>query len=192
MDGIKHGQRPNQPLDRNMIARAALGLMDEIGIDALTTRRLAARLGVKGPALYWYFKSKDDLLTAMSEHILLSAFMPMDEGTDWREWLLAMVLQVRASALGLRDGARLIATAQWETSSTSDLLERYIRPLIDDGLPRERALRLIASLNSFCLGWILNEERTTHREFLESVFSIDNGFQRVSPFHHPWRGDVAA
>lgn len=49
-----------------MIARAALSLMDEIGIEALTTRRLAACLGVKGPALYWYFKSKDDLLTAMS------------------------------------------------------------------------------------------------------------------------------
>jgi AcrR family transcriptional regulator len=136
--------------------------------------------GLKGPVLFWYFKSKDGFLTAMSKHILQSVLLPGDEGAGWRNRLLAMVLQEQASAPRLCNGARLIATAQWETSSTSDLLKRYIRPLMQDGLPCERGLRLIASLNSFWIGWTLNEERVSHREPLKTVFAVDVVFSHAA------------
>ncbi|HEY8310696.1 MAG TPA: TetR family transcriptional regulator, partial [Gemmatimonadaceae bacterium] len=37
-----------------MIVRSALDLLNEVGLDAFTTRRLAERLGVKQPAIYWH------------------------------------------------------------------------------------------------------------------------------------------
>ena len=39
-------------LNRDDILRAALDLLNEVGIDALSTRRLAERLGVQSPTLY--------------------------------------------------------------------------------------------------------------------------------------------
>ena len=37
-------------LDRERVVRAALALLDEVGLDGLTLRRLAQDLGVKAPA----------------------------------------------------------------------------------------------------------------------------------------------
>ena len=40
-------------LQPNTVIRAALDLLNEVGVDGLTTRKLAERLGVQQPALYW-------------------------------------------------------------------------------------------------------------------------------------------
>ncbi|MDF2848837.1 MAG: TetR family transcriptional regulator, partial [Oerskovia sp.] len=57
-------------LDRERVVRAALALLDEVGLDGLTLRRLAQDLGVKAPALYWHFASKADLLHEMAATML--------------------------------------------------------------------------------------------------------------------------
>ena len=57
-------------LDKAQIVDEALGLLNEVGIDALSTRLLAQRLKVQQPALYWHFRNKRALLDAMNEEIL--------------------------------------------------------------------------------------------------------------------------
>ena len=52
-------------VDRAQIVDEALKLLNEVGIDALSTRLLADRLNVRQPALYWHFKSKRALIEAM-------------------------------------------------------------------------------------------------------------------------------
>jgi AcrR family transcriptional regulator len=51
-------------VNREDIAREALAMLDEEGVDALSMRRLADRLGVGAMTLYGYFRSKDELLDA--------------------------------------------------------------------------------------------------------------------------------
>uniref|UniRef100_UPI00131C4F22 helix-turn-helix domain-containing protein n=1 Tax=Streptomyces sp. NRRL S-340 TaxID=1463901 RepID=UPI00131C4F22 len=51
-------------LDQTRTVRTALGLLNESGLDALTMRRLADAMGVQAGALYRYFATKQDLLTA--------------------------------------------------------------------------------------------------------------------------------
>lgn len=77
--------RPSKPiLSRRGIAEEALALVDEEGIEALTTRRLARRLGVEGPSLYNHIPSRDALLDEMTvlidEHVDTSLL----EDPDWR------------------------------------------------------------------------------------------------------------
>ena len=57
-------------VDRAQIVDEALKLLNEVGIDALSTRLLADRLNVRQPALYWHFKSKRALIEAMAEEIM--------------------------------------------------------------------------------------------------------------------------
>jgi len=55
---------------RTRIVDAALALLDAEGLDALSTRRLAQDLGIRGPTLYHYFANKRALLDALMERIV--------------------------------------------------------------------------------------------------------------------------
>ncbi|MEV8533665.1 TetR/AcrR family transcriptional regulator C-terminal domain-containing protein [Streptomyces sp. NPDC051211] len=62
--------RPSQSiLSRAAIARAALELLDELGVEGLKMRTIADRLGVRGASLYHHIASKEDLLDAAAELI---------------------------------------------------------------------------------------------------------------------------
>src|SRR5690348_7113452 len=57
------GQRPS--LSREQIVRAAIELADDEGLEALTMRRLATKLGAGAMSLYWHIPNKEDLLDLM-------------------------------------------------------------------------------------------------------------------------------
>lgn len=98
-------------MTRDTVLRAALELLDEVGIDGLSTRRLAERLGVQSPTLYWHFRNKAELLDAMAEAIMLErhdASLPQ-EGEAWDAWLVENARSFRRALLAYRDGARLHA-----------------------------------------------------------------------------------
>jgi TetR/AcrR family tetracycline transcriptional repressor len=56
-------------LTKSAVVDQALRLADSVGLEALTIRKLATELGVTPMALYWHFRSKDELLTALVERV---------------------------------------------------------------------------------------------------------------------------
>jgi len=74
--------RPRNPLlNRERIVGAALALVDAEGLAALSTRRLAAELGVSGPSLYNHFATKDALLDAVVDHVVGEVDLSMWEAS---------------------------------------------------------------------------------------------------------------
>lgn len=61
-------------LQRETVARAALHVLDEVGLEGLTMRRLAAYLEVQNPSLYWHFTNKQELINCMAELMIAEAF----------------------------------------------------------------------------------------------------------------------
>ena len=57
-------------LSREQVLSTALELLDEVGLDHLTMRRLATALSVQNGATYWHFRSKQALLEAMADTLL--------------------------------------------------------------------------------------------------------------------------
>ena len=57
-------------LNRDAVVEAALPLVDEVGIDGLSMRALADRLGVKAASLYWHLRDKEQLLELLAEALL--------------------------------------------------------------------------------------------------------------------------
>ncbi|OKK14594.1 TetR family transcriptional regulator [Streptomyces sp. CB00455] len=73
--------RPRKPLlSRNRIVEAAGALVDAEGLDAVSTRRLAAALGVSGPSLYNHFRTKDEILEAVADAVSARVDLSMFEG----------------------------------------------------------------------------------------------------------------
>jgi AcrR family transcriptional regulator len=61
-------------LDRERIVAEAVALLDANGLDGVTLRKLAQRLGVQAPTLYWHIPNKAALVTAIAEAILEQQF----------------------------------------------------------------------------------------------------------------------
>src|SRR6516165_2049716 len=61
------GDKPR--LSKRTVTENALKLADADGLDALTIRKLAEHLGVTPMALYWHFRSKEELLEGVAEQV---------------------------------------------------------------------------------------------------------------------------
>lgn len=84
--------RPVRPVvDRNRLMKAALELLEEGGLEAVTMRALGRRLDVNPMAAYHYFESKEAVLSAAAAHHF-RGFHPRLAGRDVRKRLLALGL----------------------------------------------------------------------------------------------------
>ena len=96
------------PLTPAVVLDAAITLLDEAGLEAFSTRKLAARLGVQVGALYWHYPSKRALLDAAADHIVGEAHAVAVPEGDWPEQAAAMIHALRDAMLAHADGARLV------------------------------------------------------------------------------------
>jgi AcrR family transcriptional regulator len=74
---------PRQRLNRDRVLDAGIALADAEGIDALSMRKLAQRLGVEAMSLYNHVRNKDDLLDGMLDRVAGEIELP-DDGQHWR------------------------------------------------------------------------------------------------------------
>ncbi len=151
-----------KPLDRPTIVDAALGLLDEVGLDSMSTRRLAARLGVKGPSLYWHVKGIGELHALMADVMLANALPSSDALGDWRTWLADGARGYRTAALSRRDGARLLAGARPTEARRVLRFPANLRRLEVAGFSGDDARASFLVLSRFAMGWALAEQ-TGHR-----------------------------
>jgi AcrR family transcriptional regulator len=149
------------PLERAAMIRAALALLNEVGLDGLTVRRLAERLGVQNPALYWHFKKKQELLDEMARTVLADAFAGIElpsESDQWADWLGEVVERFRLALLGYRDGARVIATADLTGSALLVIQEMALRVLTNAGFDLRTALVSVVAIFDYTLGATFEEQ----------------------------------
>jgi DNA-binding transcriptional regulator YhcF (GntR family) len=73
-----------QELSRDRIVQAAIVLADAQGLEALSIRGVAAKLGVPAMSLYGHVASKDELLGAMTDAALGEEAFPPDSPSGWR------------------------------------------------------------------------------------------------------------
>lgn len=147
-------------LDRPQVIDAALGLLDDVGLDALSLRALASRLGVQAPTLYWHIGSKAELLDALADAIMdeaLQAIPACGSGDDWAEWLLTALTQLRSAMLRHRDGARTISGARLSLRR-GDFSELTMSTLVDHGIDLHRARLLVLAGERFTVGYVLEEQ----------------------------------
>jgi TetR/AcrR family tetracycline transcriptional repressor len=163
-------------LGTERIVEAALDLLKEVGLDRLSTRRLATALDVQGPSLYHHFRNKAELLGQMAASMVQTGFVSLDAEADWDVWLRALAHASRAMILEYRDGARLLASSDPSDVMRHELLPRIAQPLVAAGFSRPVANETVAALASFVIGWTINEQNERMRALMESMMTLDEGF----------------
>lgn len=144
-------------LGRDTVIAEALDLLDEVGLDAVSTRRLAKRLGVEQPSLYWHFHNKRELLTAMAEAAMAPhAEEPLPAPCDnWQEWFLENNRSFRRTLLMRRDGARLHAGLI--PAADLDRISHKIA-FLTTSVPEQDAQMAMLTASRFTVGSVLEEQ----------------------------------
>lgn len=148
-------------LSKATIVQAALDLLDEAGMDGLTVRALASRLGVQAPALYWHVRNKQALLDEMATQIWrqigeVMAGLPSD--LPWRELMTTYAATVRKELLGRRDGAKAFSGT---TLTDPDVVRRQevtFQNLVRQGFALQDAVRGLVLLHDFTIGFCVEEQ----------------------------------
>ncbi|MFJ4190988.1 TetR/AcrR family transcriptional regulator C-terminal domain-containing protein [Kitasatospora sp. NPDC089509] len=148
-------------LHRDDVVAAALDLLDEVGLDRLTTRALTERLGVAPGALYWHVRSKRELLGAMADAVVAPAFAaaPVPGGqAGWAARTEAFAHRLRAALLGRRDGARLVSGYLAPGAATLGAVEEGLALMRAEGLALAQAAVLGHAVTSYVIGFVLQEQ----------------------------------
>ncbi|MDC9135188.1 TetR/AcrR family transcriptional regulator C-terminal domain-containing protein [Escherichia coli] len=134
--------------------------MNEVGVDGLTTRKLAERLGVQQPALYWHFRNKRALLDALAEAMLAENHthsVPRADD-DWRSFLIGNARSFRQALLAYRDGARIHAGTRPGAPQMETVRRAASLPLRGGFFSTGDAVNALMTISYFTVGAVLEEQ----------------------------------
>lgn len=159
-------------LTRERILGAALRIVDEEGMGALSMRQLAGELGVDPMSIYHHLPGKQAVVSGLVERVFSRMELPSFEGLSWRE-------RVRAWVRAYRDLARahpnLVLQIVSDAAAVSDAMLRISEPLYaaleDAGLPPRKVSAAAGTVVDFVHGNALAEDSATSSE--EGSFERD-------------------
>jgi TetR/AcrR family tetracycline transcriptional repressor len=172
-------------VDSATITRAALESLDDVGLDGLSMREVAARLGVRAGGLYYYLPDKAALLRSMANEICHEVVTDVDArpaGGGWAERAAVICAALRTVLRSHRDSARVLAAAPLIGSlGALALMERLIA-VLEEGMPLNDACGAADTLMAYVTGFVLQEQiAPVAVELPEPVDELRRRYPRV--FH---------
>lgn len=140
-------------LTRDAIADAALAYVDEHGVDALSTRKLATILGVEAMSLYHHFTTKDALLDAVAERLTLKMEVRKARpGADAVEAFVQGSRGLYRLAQHHPKAFPLLALRRANTPRAMAFYDALVAPLLEAGLSPEDAALVFRTVGYYTLG----------------------------------------
>lgn len=143
------------PLTRDAVLRAALEMVDELGLEKLSMRQLAGRLGVEAMSLYHHVANKDDLLTGIVERVLTEMDLPEPLPEDWMGLIEAMLLSFRRVLAKHPNTVPLLMTRPLATPTTTGYVEAPLQVLGGAGFTAAQAGELYQTAIAYTIGHAL-------------------------------------
>jgi len=140
------------PLNRDRVLRAAVVLADEVGIDSLSMRSLAQRLGVAPMALYKHVASKEELLDGMVSVVVAEIDPPMP-GLDWKRAVRERVLSARHALLRHPWAPHVIESRTQAPLVVLDYMNSLIGTFLAGGLSADLTHHVMHALGSRMWGF---------------------------------------
>ena len=133
------GQQSAEPggLSRERLVAAGLETLEADGLDGLSMRAVADRLGVKAASLYWHVRDRRALLSLITTAALSTIELPV-AGTPWRVSVMAVCARLDSALGARRDLAALLVETRGALEA-SPMGRRLRDDLAAAGLASEEA-----------------------------------------------------
>jgi AcrR family transcriptional regulator len=152
---------PDAPaLDRRAILSTALRLVDEEGMEALSMRRLGARLGVEAMTLYYYIPGKAALMQGLAEVVLDELELPTGPPNEWSTIVREVARSFRRLGLRHPNVFPLLATLGLDNPASYRPTEAVLQALRSAGFEPNLAFTAFTTIKSYVVGhvlWILGD-----------------------------------
>lgn len=151
------GRPRERVLDTDRITDAALALLRRDGLDALTMRALAARLGVVPSALYHHTPSRAAVLAGVQERFVAgldtSGFgtQTLREALTRWAWSYLLLLRAQPELVPV-----IVAVPLAQTPRTSAMYQRVISGFAAAGWPEESIIGSMSVLETYIFGAALD------------------------------------
>jgi AcrR family transcriptional regulator len=155
-------------LDREMIARAA----SEIGLDNVTMKSVAEKLGVSVPGLYHHVEGRDDLMRLATEYSTARIRFPGDRGQEWPEFLMEWARHMFDAFVAQPE----ILNQFWKGSSGVDRMVDHVDAVI--GFLTQQGFSEIEALEAYSLVSRLVIGATMH-----NVRENETGNELIAEYH---------
>jgi AcrR family transcriptional regulator len=146
------------PLSRDRIVATAVAVADEGGVEAVTMRKLADRLGFEAMSLYRHVANKGDLLDGMLDRVV-SEWELEHEG-DWLTAVRAIAVSVYASLRTHRWAAPLLLNAaHGARPGRMAYMDALLRRLREGGFDADTTYHAYHALDGHIFGfsiWIIS------------------------------------
>ncbi|MDF5757597.1 TetR/AcrR family transcriptional regulator [Spongiactinospora sp. TRM90649] len=146
-----------RPLSRDRVLQAAIRVADHGGVEAITMRRVAQKLGVEAMSLYHHVPNKDTILDGVVDVVFEAIELPTAGCDDWRDAIRARAHSARAVlarhswALGLMDSRRNPGPATLRHHNA------VLGVLREAGFTLPMAAHAISLIDSYVSGFVLQE-----------------------------------
>jgi AcrR family transcriptional regulator len=149
-------RRPRAALSRDRVLAAAVALADEIGIEALSMRKLGQSLGVEAMSLYNHVAGKDALLDGMIDAVFAEIELPTPD-VGWRAAMRQRAISVRAALRRHRWAISLMQSRTAPGPSTLAHHDAVIGVLRAAGFTVAQTAHAFSALDSYIYGFALQE-----------------------------------
>jgi len=140
------------------VVEAALELLDEVGLEGLSVRGLARKLGVQVGALYWHVEGKQDLLEAITDRMMRELSLSGEPEGEWEDVVAELAHRLRGVLLSHRDGAKVFVSSFGLDPNPAEGAEVFLGTLREAGFPLELAAYAMNTVTSFVTGFVLTEQ----------------------------------
>ncbi|AZQ73163.1 TetR family transcriptional regulator [Streptomyces luteoverticillatus] len=147
-------------IDRAQVVVAALRLLNEVGLEGLTLRRIAKELDVQAPALYWHFKNKQELLDEMATEMFrrMDAALCAVDRSGWQVFMADAAHVLRDAVLGYRDGAKVFSGTRFRGTDYAGPVDGLMATLVEAGFPLPNAARAWFTVQCFTMGHVIEQQ----------------------------------
>jgi AcrR family transcriptional regulator len=153
---VRPSAKPRVRLSRDRVLRVAVQIADKNGIESLTMRNLAQRLGVEAMTLYHYVANKDDILKDIVDLVVSEIDVP-SEGGDWRAALRKSAISAHHVLLRHPWACSLMMSPARIGPARLRYMESLLGRLREAGFSAEMTHHAYHALDSHILGFTMWE-----------------------------------
>ena len=143
-------------LTREQIVATARALLAEVGVEGLTMRKLGEACGVRGPALYWHFKDKEELVGQIVDSVI-SDLESGDFDQPWHERLLVLGHSTRRLLLAHPGLAMAVSRGYSLQEKVVESMDAFLAALTDAGFSYEEAVAIHFTSLTYTIGFVIYE-----------------------------------
>ena len=150
-------KRQQPQISEDRILEVSWELLGELGIEKFSMRRLAERMGIQAPSLYWYVKSKQHLYQRLANQvsaIILTEFKP--EG-DWRKQLGDLATTVRRILTSYPCSTQMMMLTLPHEPDMIRFTNRLLECVEHTSLRAEQKLQAVTTLMNYVFYFVLDD-----------------------------------